>query len=68
MYSMPILDEIILQVSRNGHVQILETFIYMTMDATHSETHHTISFHLSHEDSDVHSTIYPEKNKKIHIV
>ena len=56
MYSMPILDEIIRQVSRSVHILIRETFIYMTMDATHRETHPTIPFHLSHEDSDVHST------------
>ena len=56
MYSMPILDDIVRQVSRSVHILIRETFIYMTMDATHRETHPTIPFHLSHEDSDVHST------------
>ena len=56
MYSMHILDKIILQVSRKVHILIRETFIYMTMDATHSETNPTIPFHLSHKDFDVHSS------------
>ena len=56
MYNMHMLEKIILQVSRNVHILIRETFIYMTMDATHRETHPTIPVHLSHEDSDVHST------------
>ena len=56
MYSMPIMDEVILQESRSVHILIQETFIDMTMDATLRETHPTIIFHLSHEDSHVHST------------
>ena len=56
MYNMHILDKIILQVSRNVHILIRETFTYMTMDATRNETNPTIPFHLSHEDYDVHST------------
>ena len=56
MYSMHILNKIILQVSRNVHILILETFAYMTMDVEHNETNPTIPFHLSHEDFDIHIT------------
>ena len=68
MYSMPILDEITRQVSRSVHILIRETFIYMTMDATHNETNPTIPFRLSYEDFDVHSTHISKQNKKIHII
>ena len=50
------MNEITRQVSRSVLNLIQETFIYMTMDATHRETNPTIPFHLSHKDSDVHST------------
>ena len=56
MYNMHILDTIALQVSRNVHILIRETFTHIIMDAEHNETTHTIQFYFSHEDSDVHST------------
>jgi len=62
MYSMPIMDEIIRQVSRSVHILIQETFIYMTMDATHRETHPTILFHLSHEEYHNHSSPHEDSH------
>ena len=56
MYNMHILDKITLQVSRNVHILIRETFTHIIMDAKHNETTHTIQFYVSHEDYDVHST------------
>ena len=56
MYSMPILDEIVCQVSRSVHCLIRETFIHMTMDTTHRETHPTILVHMSYEDSHDHTS------------
>ena len=63
-----ILDKITLQVSRNVHILIRETFTHIIMDAKHNETTPTIPFYFSHEDSDVHSTHISRKHKKIHIV
>ena len=68
MYNMHMLNEIRLQVSRNVHILIQETFTYMTMDAEHNETNPTITFHLFHEDFDIHITHISRKHKKIHIV
>ena len=64
---MHMLDKIILQVSRNVHILIRETFIYMTMDAEHNETNPTIPFHLSHEHSEIHITHISKKHEKIRI-
>ena len=68
MYNMHMLHKIILQVSRNVHIMIQETFTYMIMDAEHNETNPTIPCHLSHEECDVHITHISRKHKKIHIV
>ena len=65
MYNMHMLGEIILQVTRNVHILIQETFTYMIMDAEHHETNHTITIKLLHEDSDIHITyIYIQKKKE----
>ena len=64
MYNIHMIDKIILQVSRNVHIMIRETITYMTMDVTHNETNPTITFHISHEDSDVHSTHISRKTSE----
>ena len=56
MYNMHILDTITLQVFRNVHILIRETFTHIILDAEHSETTPTIQLYFSHEDHDVHST------------
>ena len=56
LYNMHILDKTALQVFRNVHIMILETFTHMRMDAEQNETTPTIPFYVSYEDSDVHST------------
>ena len=67
MFNMHMRDEIIIQVSRNVQILIWETFIYMAMDVEHNETNPTITFHLLHEDFDIHIK-YISKNEKIRIV
>ena len=44
MYNMHILDKITLQVSRNVHILIRETFTHIIMDAEHNGTTPTIPF------------------------
>ena len=67
MYNMHMLDKIILQVFRNVHILMRETFTYMIMDAEHNETNPTIPFHCSHEDFEIHITHISRKPKKINI-
>ena len=55
MYNMHILDKITLQVSRNVHILIQETFTHMLMDAEHNEIIPMIQFSAH---------IYPENVKK----
>ena len=57
-------NKIIIQVSRNVQILIRETFIYMTMDAEHSETNPTITFQLLHEDFDIHITYIQKTMRK----
>ena len=63
MYNMHMLDDIIIQVSRNVQILIRETCMYMTVDVEHNEPNLTISFLLSHEDSDIHITHISKKMK-----